>query len=108
MIRKETNSSRKVLEKYTVGFLDKGMTIMLTMTIMCYALWCLDSATIEHYGSDRLVWTVPFVIMITLKYNLEVEKNADGDPVEVLLHDKILILMVAFYVMLMVTLLYIL
>lgn len=106
LVNKGERFARKVLNKYTVGFLDKGTTIMLALTITCYALWCLDSTTIAHYGTDRLVWTVPLVIMITLKYNLDIEINNDGDPVEILTHDKALITLVAIYICLMTALLY--
>lgn len=80
---------------------------MLALTIMCYALWCFDSTTIAHYGTDRLVWTVPLVILITLKYNLDIEVSTDGDPVEILTHDKFLIFLVTVYIVLMAALLYI-
>lgn len=106
LITKGENSSRKVLDKYSIGFLDKSMTMMLTSTIMCYALWCLDSETIARYGTNRLIWTVPLVIMITLKYNLDIEKKDDGDPVEILTHDVFLILLVLVYVCVMAGLLY--
>ena len=102
-----SNISRKVLDKYTIGFLDKSMVMMLTSTIMCYALWCLDSTTIERYGTDGLIWTVPLVIIITLKYNLDVEKKDDGDPVEILTHDVFLVVLVLAYICIMAGLLYI-
>lgn len=105
LIHNGESSTRKVLEKYTIGFLDKGTTIMLSLTIISYALWTLDEATITSHG-NLLIWTVPLVIMITLKYNLDIEKNADGDPVEILTHDKSLIALVALYACLMIGLIY--
>ncbi|MBO4449628.1 MAG: decaprenyl-phosphate phosphoribosyltransferase [Clostridiales bacterium] len=100
------DTTRKVLKEYTVGFLDKAMTAMLSLTIMCYALWSVDNTTVQHYGSNNIIWTVPLVIIIILKYNLDLEKKTDGDPVEVFTHDGILISLVAVYACFMVTLLY--
>lgn len=106
LVHKGENTARKVLDEYTVEFLDKSTAIMLALAIMCYALWSLDSTTIAHYGTDRLVWTVPLVILITMKYNPDIETKTDGDPVEILTHDKFLIALVTIYVCLMAVLLY--
>jgi len=47
--------------------------------------------TIERLSAKSLVWTVPLVILICMKYNLIVEGNSDGDPVEVIFKDKLLL-----------------
>jgi hypothetical protein len=36
---------------------------------------------------------VPLVLLICLRYNLKIEGDSDGDPVEVLLHDKMLLIL---------------
>lgn len=100
------DTARIVLKEYTVGFLDKAMTAMLSLTIMCYALWSVDNTTLLRYGSNYLIWTVPLVIIIILKYNLDLEKKTDGDPVEIFTHDGVLISLVAVYACFLVVLLY--
>ncbi len=52
------------------------------------------------------VWTVPVVLLICMRYSLDVEGDSDGDPVEVLVHDKYLILLCAGYLVIMFVLLY--
>lgn len=85
--------SRKVLKFYSESFLDKNMYMCVALGIMFYALWTVDSLTVARAGGESLVWTVPLVILICMKYSLDVEGESDGDPVEVLLRDKLLLLM---------------
>ena len=37
-----------------------------------------------------MLWTVPLIIVIFMKYSLDIEGDSDADPVEVLVHDKVL------------------
>lgn len=85
------SDTRKVLKAYPIGFLDKSMWMCLGLANVFYALWCIDSQTIAAYHTDRLAFTVPIVLLITLKYSMNLEGESDGDPVEVLLHDWILL-----------------
>lgn len=99
--------TRKVLQSYPLGFLDKSMTMCLTLANVFYALWSMDSKTIAFYNNQYLIFTVPIVLLITMKYSMTVEGDSDGDPVEVLLHDKILLLLCGIYAATMFFILYI-
>lgn len=85
--------TRAVLKYYNRDFLDKNMYMCVALTILFYALWTVDAFTVERVGSEAMVWTVPIVMLICMKYSLDVEGDSDGDPVEVLLHDKVLLLL---------------
>ena len=101
------SKSRKVLKYYNHEFLDKNMYMCLGLTIVFYSLWCVDSTTIEKYPNNNLVWTVPLVMIICMKYSLNVEGESDGDPVSVLLNDKILIGLTLLYVLIVLFIIYI-
>lgn len=88
--RVSAGATRKVLEFYSVDFLDKGMQMCLTLANAFYALWCMDGATIARYGASP-VFTVLLVLLITLRYSMDVEGESDGDPAEVLLGDRVLV-----------------
>ena len=94
--RVETGVTRKVLSFYTEGFLDKNMYMCLGLANTFYALWAMDKGSAGGY-SKYLIWTVPIVFLIFMKYSLNIEGNSDGDPVEVLVHDKILIALCVIY-----------
>ena len=63
-----------------------------------YALWSVDSSTIERFHTSAFVYTIPLVFIILLKYSLNIETDGDGDPTSVLLGDRILLLLCAIYV----------
>lgn len=101
-----TGETRAVLKEYTENFLDKNMYMCLALTNAFYALWSVDQSTIAHYNNKNLVITVPLVLIITMKYCLNIEKTSDGDPVEVLLHDKVLLILCVSFILIVLGLLY--
>lgn len=105
-IIKVGTNSRKVLQYYNKNFLDKNMYMCLGLTIVFYSLWTMETSNIAKTG-NMLVWTVPVVILILMKYSLNVESDSLGDPVDVVLDDKILLGLIAFYGMLIMFLLYV-
>ena len=96
-LKRQNSTSRKVLQYYNQDFLDKNMYMCLALTIGFYSLWTVDPVTILRLSNEYLVWTVPIVILICMKYSLNIERDSDGDPVEVIMKDKIVLsLIVAF------------
>ena len=98
--------TRKVLKDYPISFLDKNMGMCLTLANVFYALWSMDEKTKSFYNNDYLIFTVPIVLLVTMKYSLNIEGESDGDPVEVLLHDKVLLALCVLYLAVMFTILY--
>ena len=90
LAKHKDGETREVLKFYTHEFLDKYMHVCLGITIIFYSLWCVDPTTIANLGNN-LIWTIPFVLAICMKYGLDIESNSDGDPVNVILKDKILL-----------------
>ena len=107
-IIKQGDKSRKVLKYYTKEFLDKNMYVFLGLCIVFYALWAVDPTTINKLGNNLMIWTVPFIMVILMKYSLNVEGNSFGDPVDVILHDKSLLAIGAIYALTMFGIIYIL
>lgn len=98
--------TRQVLKAYPVNFLDKNMGMCLTLANVFYALWSMDEKTMSFYNNEYLIFTVPIVLLITMKYSLDIEGESDGDPVEVLLHDKVLLTLCVLYLAVMFVILY--
>lgn len=101
-VKKDT---RKVLKYYTKEFLDKNMYMCLSLGIVFYSLWTVDSKIVANVGNN-LIWTVPFVIIICMRYNMLVEGDSDGDPVEVVTHDIMMMCLILIYSILLVGILY--
>lgn len=105
-IIKNGTKSRKSLDFYNQSFLDKNMYVMLGLAVMSYTLWCVDKDTINRIGNDYLFWTIPLVIIILQLYSLNIEGNSYGDPIDVILSDKKLMLTSTIYAIIMTVLLY--
>ena len=106
-LTKQSEDTRKVIKKYPFAFLDNNMYVCMALIFVFYALWTVDEKTIAVYHTGGLIWTVPVVMLIFMKYSLTVEGNSDGDPVEVLIHDKVLVGLCVLYLILMFVLLYV-
>ncbi len=90
---KNPDNPRPVLRYYSRDFLEKNMYMSVALAIVFYALWTVDASSVSRFGTTALVWTVPLVILIFMRYSLIVEDKTDGDPVEVILHDVPLLLL---------------
>ena len=101
IVQEKTGNTRKVLKYYNKEFLDKNMYMCLSMAIVFYSLWCQD------LNYEYIMWTVPFIILIFMKYSLNIESNNSGDPVEVVFKDKTLIFLGLIYVFSLIVILYI-
>lgn len=107
-IIKNGNKSRKVLQLYNQEFLDKNMYVALALAIVSYTLWCVDPTTIQRIENDYLFWTIPLLMVILQLYSLNIEGNSHGDPIEVILGDKKLLVTAVIYVLMMGGILYLL
>lgn len=96
--KKEYESSknvRKVLEKYSYNFLDKFQYLCLSLTIVFYSLWTMEN-------NNNLIYTVPILIIIFMRYSLLVEKDEEGDPITLLYSDLFLIVLSLIYIIMMI------
>ncbi len=94
-------ASRRVLEFYSAAFLDRAMQLCMTLALVFYSLWSAGAGM----AGERMLWTVPAAVCICLRYSRAADTNG-GDPVEVLLHDRILLCMAAVFAALVLALLY--
>lgn len=101
-----TGNTRRVLTHYTYQFLDKFMYLCLTLAIAFYALWSADKDVISNYQTDKLIWTVPFVIVLLMKYSADIESDSYGDPVDVITHDKTLVVLSGIFCLVLLSLIY--
>lgn len=92
--------TRDVLRYYNEAFLDKNMYVCVALANVFYALWTLEMP------NPYISWTIPAFIVLLMCYSYDIEKNSDGDPVEIILKDKVLITIVIGYALCVFSLLY--
>ena len=96
----DTDTTRKVLASYNLGFLNGMIFTCAGLSIVFYALWALLSVSM-------MIYTVPLVIFIVCKYLLIVHgESSHGDPIAVILGDKGLMGAILVFGLLSVILLY--
>lgn len=105
--KKMGTNGRKVLEFYNESFLNNNMYMCMALGIVFYSLWCID-VNKASTGIFNIIWTVPIVLIICMKYSLNIENESHGDPVDVILGDKILLLLGVIYTILMFLWIYVL
>lgn len=91
--------ARKSLKGYSRAFLDNSVNMFLTLTIIFYSLTCLDKESGVARQGVNMLWTVPVVIIVCLRYTMRMESddNCGGDPVEIVMHDPVLMILIGFY-----------
>lgn len=85
---------RAGLSRYTAALVDGWLTALSGATIVCYALYTQSPRTLEHFGSARLVYTVPFVIYALFRYQALVLEGAGGEPGLLVARDRGILLAV--------------
>jgi len=82
---------RPVLKLYTPTYLRFVWTLSAAVLVTTYALWAftISQATSNEWS---VVSIVPFVVAL-LRYAVDVDSGAAGEPEEVVLHDRVLLLL---------------
>ena len=91
---------RRVLDDYTIPWLDQAGTMVSAATIVAYALYTVAPETQARFGTDRLIYTLPFVIYGILRYlHLVHEGDRTGNPAGALLGDRPLLFCLAGWIL---------
>lgn len=81
-------SHRQVLLEYSVNFIDSLISIVAGATIVSYALYTVSPEVQSKFGTDHLVFTLPFVLYGVFRYLYLVHQKDLGDnPTRVLFTD---------------------
>jgi 4-hydroxybenzoate polyprenyltransferase len=85
-------TTRSVLRYYSYHFLDMNMYVCMALFMVFYSLWSFEAAASARRGGGTFSCaTIPIVFAMFMKYSLSIESDSEGDPVELLLHDKVLL-----------------
>jgi 4-hydroxybenzoate polyprenyltransferase len=79
---------RRVLAEYNPLFLDMMIGIVTSATVVAYTLYTVSNETVNRFGTDRLLLTVPFVLYGIFRYLYLVYHKYDGGaPAQTLMTD---------------------
>ena len=87
----EDKFNRKVVDKYTVEFMDKIITIVSSVLIVSYLLFITSEDVVLRYSTNSLLITFIFVLIGIFRYNqITYVYNKSGSPVKILFKDRFL------------------
>jgi 4-hydroxybenzoate polyprenyltransferase len=101
------SNQRRVLERYSPELLDGLLMVTAATSVMGYALYTIWPTTVAKFGTEALMYTIPFVAYGVFRYLyvLRVNENAE-DPSLILLTDRPLAGCVLCYLVAVVAILY--
>jgi 4-hydroxybenzoate polyprenyltransferase len=98
---------RGALSQYSVRLVDQMISIVAGATLVSYMIYTASAEVEAKLGTPYLYLTVPFVAFGILRYLYLIdERNEGGDPAQVLLRDRPLMIAVALWILTDIALLY--
>jgi len=104
MMTATEGNTREVLSKYDLNYLIGMVFVCAGLSVVFYSLWAIN------HTNDNMVYTVPFIIFIVLKYLLIIHDGksdkSQGDPTSVIFNSRTFLMSCGLYAALTVFLLY--
>jgi len=84
---------RDSLREYTPRFLDQLVGLSAATALISYSIYTVWPKTVEKFGTNALVYTIPFVVFGIMRYlYLVYRREEGGDPSGVLFMDRAILI----------------
>jgi len=101
------NKTRKNIQSYNFEFLNVSITVMATVVIVCYIMYCTSPEIVARFG-DNVYLTSFFVILGMLRYlQLTLVWHISGNPTMVLLKNRFLQVIILGWILSFIAIIYI-
>jgi len=98
---------RASLREYSPYFLDQMISVVTASTVVAYAIYTVSPEVREKLGTDSLYLTIPFVLFGIFRYLYLVhQKDEGGNPTQLILTDRPLLVDILLWVATAALLLY--
>jgi len=98
---------RKILAEYSPYLLDQMISVVAASFLTAYALYTMAPDTVQKYRTEKLAWTIPFVLYGIFRYLYLVhQKEKGGSPTDILVTDRPLLLNVFLWAMALLWIVY--
>ncbi len=89
LLENNASSHRASLTEYSPYLLDQMIAVVTASTLMAYMLYTVDARTISEFGSNHLMYTIPFVTFGIFRYLYLIhQKGEGGDPDRIVISDR--------------------
>jgi 4-hydroxybenzoate polyprenyltransferase len=103
----ENTPTRKVLSQYSLNFADQMATVAAAGVIVCYALYTVSERTVSVFGTEKLIYTTPFVVYGIFRFMyLEYISNKGENTTKIVFSDIQIILTVIAYTVTTILIIY--
>ena len=85
LLDEEAMSHRPILKEYSAYLLDQMISVVTASTVIAYCLYTISGETIEKFGTNKLILTVPFVLYGIFRYLYIIHQKAEGGTPETLI-----------------------
>lgn len=80
---------RPSLQHYSLPMLDQMLSVVMACTLLGYAFYTINPETVAKFGTDRLLFTLPFPIYGMFRYLYLIHRgDSHGNPSDLLLSDR--------------------
>ena len=98
---------RPILAEYSAGLLDQMIAVVTASTVTAYALYTMSPETVAKFHTHLLPATLPFVLYGIFRYlYLLYRKQLGGNPSELFLNDRALMLNTALWIVAVLVIIY--
>lgn len=98
---------RRALDHYTPYLVDQMVSVVTASTLVGYAFYAISPDTAQKFGTNRLGLTIPFPLYGIFRYLYLVHRaEGGGNPSELLVNDRPLLVCVALWVATVVLIIY--
>ncbi len=81
--------ARKNVNRYNLAFMNQVISIVASITMVCYIMYTVSDKVVEHTGSSYLYGTSVFVLAGIIRYlQLTIVDIKSGSPTKVLIKDR--------------------
>ena len=79
---------RRNIDRYNSAFMNQAMTVVATLTMVCYIMYTLSDEVIARIGNSYLYITSIFVLAGIIRYlQVAIVDVKSGSPTKILLKD---------------------
>jgi 4-hydroxybenzoate polyprenyltransferase len=98
---------RRILAEYSPYLLDQMIGVVTASTVLAYAFYTMSPETKAHFGTKGLSYTIPFIIYGIFRYLYLVhQRDGGGNPSELLVTDRPLLICGALWTVSVIVILY--
>ena len=107
LLQADASSHRPILLNYSPYFLDQLIAVVTTSTLVSYSLYTMDPSVHQKLGTPYLPLTIPFVLYGIFRYLYLIHQEKEGgDPSQLILGDRPLLVNVLLWAATAFTILY--